>query len=352
MAAGAWFPGVSPDGALALTSAGALLSLPDGAAVPAQGLPAGPIAMPAFAPSGARVAFNPGLGPTLFTATFDAATKTFANAAPVADFSGQPLVPGWPTFLPDSDGVVFEAETAVGGDGHSESLLWTRSGAKGRLAWSRVSAPLPAMLDRLDGLDGQGGTYLPKLAAPVSASCIADGVEVGPIDADHGDDASLAYEPTVSPLPAGGYAWVVFTSRRRYGSVATLPPFCSDPRGVDLVQDVTPKKLWVAAIDMNGQAGTDPSHPAFYLPAQELYAGNSRGYWVLDPCRPEGGACDTGDQCCGGYCEPDAKGALVCSHTPPDGHCSKESEKCESAADCCDPAAICLNGLCAKKGPA
>ena len=44
-----------------------------------------------------------------------------------------------------------------------------------------------------------------------------------------------------------------------------------------------PKKLWVAAIDLNAPAGTDPRHPAFYLPAQELLAGNARGFWVVDP---------------------------------------------------------------------
>ena len=34
--------------------------------------------------------------------------------------------------------------------------------------------------------------------------------------------------------------------------------------------------------------GTDASHPAFYLPAQELLAGNARGFWVLDPCQTDG----------------------------------------------------------------
>jgi len=37
----------------------------------------------------------------------------------------------------------------------------------------------------------------------------------------HADDSTLQYEPTVAPIVAGGYAWVVFTSRRLYGNVAT-----------------------------------------------------------------------------------------------------------------------------------
>src|SRR6201999_1359630 len=97
------------------------------------------------------------------------------------------------------------------------------------------------------------------------------------------------------PLGARGrYAWCVFRSRRMYGNEAFIPPYCSDPRGVDLVQNITTKKLWVAAIDLNGTPGNDVSHPAFYLPAQELLAGNSRAFWVLDPCRSDGASCESG----------------------------------------------------------
>jgi hypothetical protein len=131
---------------------------------------------------------------------------------------------------------------------------------------------------------------------------------VGNIDTSHEDDVNLNYEPTVNPVAGGGYAWVVFTSRRRYAHVATIPPFCSDPRGVDLIDNTTPKKLWVAAVDLNAEPGTDSSHPAFYLPGQELLAGNSRAFWVLDPCRDDGNSCETGDQCCNGFCQPNAEG--------------------------------------------
>jgi hypothetical protein len=126
-------------------------------------------------------------------------------------------------------------------------------------------------------------------------NCTGDNAPVGDIDADHADDVNLNYEPTVSPVASGGYAWVVFTSRRMYGSVANIPPFCSDPRGVDLIQNVSPKKLWVAAIDLNPEPGTDPSYPPFYLPAQELLGSNARGHRVLDPCRQDGEGCEPGD---------------------------------------------------------
>ncbi|WP_437615735.1 hypothetical protein WMF20_19370 [Sorangium sp. So ce834] len=72
---------------------------------------------------------------------------------------------------------------------------------------------------------------------------------------------------------------------------------------------------------------------------------------MLDPCRSEGAPCDTGDQCCGGYCQPGSDGELICSNAPPDGQCSQPQERCETAADCCDPTNRCINGFCAVEGP-
>jgi hypothetical protein len=158
----------------------------------------------------------------------------------------------------------------------------------------------------------------------------------------------------VNPVASGGYIWTIFTSRRLYGSVATTDPYQSDPRNYDatILANATTKKLWVAAIDLNAQPGTDPSHPAFYLPAQELLAGNSRGFWVLDPCRPDGQSCSSGDQCCNGYCEPSGDGGgLVCTNTPPSTNCSAPQERCVTAADCCDNTNMCVNGFCSVTPP-
>jgi hypothetical protein len=113
-----------------------------------------------------------------------------------------------------------------------------------------------------------------------------------------------------------------------------------------LISNITPKKLWVAAIDLDAKPGTDASHPAFYLPGQELLAGNSRGFWVLDPCRADGDSCATGDQCCNGFCQPDDKGALVCGAKPPTYSCSGLQEKCETDVDCCDKSHSCIGGFC------
>jgi hypothetical protein len=187
----------------------------------------------------------------------------------------------------------------------------------------------PPAARRLDALNGLG--YVP----------------VGPNA--HDDDATLNYEPTVNPVVSGGYAWVVFTSRRLYGNVATLNPYASDPRFYDLTSTPTTKKLWVAAIDLNAAPGEDPSHPAFYLPAQELLAGNMRGYWVVDPCKENGTSCGSGDECCGGYCRA-SDGGLACTGKP--ATCAQEFEACSSDGDCCGaPSFRCIGGRCSLPDP-
>ena len=69
--------------------------------------------------------------------------------------------------------------------------------------------------------------------------------------ATHDGTLPSDYEPTVNPSVTGGYSWVVFTSRRMYGNVATVNPWASDPRYADTSVQPTPKKLWVAAVDAN-----------------------------------------------------------------------------------------------------
>ena len=174
---------------------------------------------------------------------------------------------------------------------------------------------------------------------------------VGPLDTsandnpkqDHTTDSVHNYEPNVNPVASGGYYWVVFTSRRAYGNIAQGGPFDNE-YGAPAYP--LAKKLWVAAINDNLQR-QDLSHPAFYLPGQELNAGDMKGYWVVDPCRPDGSSCTTGDQCCDGFCRsPPGGGALVCMKTVPG--CANEFEKCITAADCCGvgEGLLCLNGYC------
>ena len=306
--------------------------------VTTTGWPAGfRAAFPAFSPDGKNLAFTMYAGATgadtktLGFMSFDKTTNTF-GALTVLHKPANNHTALYPAFLPTNDAVIFEIETRYNGRDYGG----TRSdadvappdaradvGAHASLWWVDLKTKTAVPLDNLNGKG-----YVPT----------------GPNG--HDDDTTLNYEPTVNPVVSGGYAWVVFTSRRLYGNIATINPFYSDPRFHDLTQTPTPKKLWVAAIDVNAAPGTDPSHPAFYLPAQELLAGNSRGYWVVDPCKSDGNECETGDECCGGFCRPDQNNKLVCTAQVP--QCAQEFEKCTTSADCCNsPALQCINGRCA-----
>ncbi len=353
---------LSPDGTVALGNSGppsqwpniaslgasGLYRVEDGAVLDSPGLAdfVTRAATPVFSTAGNRVAFNFWAGPGTLTdvsgngrslvmmdvAKVDETTYLFSNPTKLFTATQGDDLPGWPFFLPDDSGVIFEIEkersTAIEGE-----VFVTRGGARGELWWT----DLAGNATRLDRLNGLG--YLPT----------------GP-DGHH-DDATLQYEPTVAPIVAGGYAWVVFTSRRLYGNVATRAPYESDPREHDITANPgntkgpTTKKLWVAAIDMPPIPGTDPSHPAFYLPAQELFAGNSRAFWVPDACHELGERCESGDECCGGYCRANAEGVPVCMDELPPATCAMEYEHCSTDTDCCvdeSTQLTCINNRCAQ----
>jgi len=331
------FSNASPAGNATLTSA--LYAVPGGAAIAATGLPTNlRAALPSFSPDGKHLAFGFYDGPgadkkSLAALDFDAPAKAFSSLMTLHTPTVGTAV--WSSWLPTSDGVIFEVETVNNGRDFAgtrsqcdSSATCSNVGTHGEIWWVDAKTKTATRLDKLNGLGH---------------------VPVGPNA--HDGDSTLNYEPSVSPVVSGGYAWVVFVSRRMYGNVATINPYWSDPRFHDISKTPTTKKLWVAAIDLGAAPGTDPSHPAFYLPAQELLAGNSHGYWVVDPCKAEGTTCETGDECCGGFCQPGTDGKLTCTNKPP--VCAAEYEKCEKDADCCGVGVgvKCLGGRCAESGP-
>jgi hypothetical protein len=177
------------------------------------------------------------------------------------------------------------------------------------LWWVDVDSGQAAPLSRANGTDPMGAPILP-----------------------YGDrDVHKNYIPTVSPVAAGGYFWVFFTSKRNYGNL-----FIGDP--VETNADA--KKIWVAAIDINAPPGSDASHPAFFLPGQEIESGNIRAFAALEPCRENGSMCETGIDCCCGFC---IDGACACK---PKDKCAEIDDKCTTAADCCDTHASCIGGFC------
>jgi WD40-like Beta Propeller Repeat len=182
--------------------------------------------------------------------------------------------------------------------------------------------------DSTDTRQGNGDLYMASAVTPNQE------VRLASVDGDDypfsagSRDLSWNYEPSSAPVAAGGYFWVVFTSRRAYGNVLT-----GDKTMV--------KQLWVTAIDQSPQAGKDPSHPAFHLTGQAENLA-MRGYWSLPPCKGDGQGCASGTDCCGGYC---AAGG-TCASTGQG--CSQDGDKCNVASDCCGAAAgvVCINHVC------
>lgn len=349
------FGGLTPDGALLLTSgvpaSGAkmrgmsgelfsrLVETATGNTVPTPSFPVKVAMTPNFSPDGSRVAFNnhdaSAAGHVLSVASFDggASPPAFGEVSDVVTDAKRVLA--WPSFVPDGSAVLFHAgdsfDTAKFGGGALYADL--------RLV--DVESKAVSTLDALNGYDEDGKLYLPGGAA---------------------QEEHLNYEPSVLPVPVGGFYWVLFTSRRTYGN--SIAPGGSVARGDDIwgvpqpPDDETPsprKKIWIAAIDIDHQGALDPSHPAFYLPGQELEAGNMRAFAALEPCKKKGKGCESAAECCDGFCREtsrDEAGAPVLSCTPPpDNSCSNIDEACAKPSDCCSSKALCINKRCAAPGP-
>jgi hypothetical protein len=168
-------------------------------------------------------------------------------------------------------------------------------------------------------------------------------------------DAMMNYFPTVLPVQVGGYFWAFWTSRRSWGThldvnaqiIQSILPGIMLPGGLD----ASKKRIWVTAISPSGSGGdvsatgiADPSHPGFYLEGQSE-SGNVRAFATLAPCVGIGATCESGLDCCAGFCKDG-----MCTEEKP--MCSKTNEKCSADTDCCPPSApdmpqnVCLGGFC------
>lgn len=277
-----------------------------GATLPFSGLTGQHAMMPSFSPDGARIVFNDtdnGGGHTLVVMNFDASTNAFSNAKQI--FKDTAGYPGWPFFTPDSKSVIFIDDSSANFASTTNPPL--NDVAQADLLIVDVASGVAHRLDAANGFLPNGTSYLPYGTR----------------------DEHLNFYPTVSPVAAGGYYWVFFTSRRNYGN--TL---------VDPNDGPASKKLWVSAVTIGAAPGSDSSHPAFYLPGQELASGNIRAFATLSPCKQNGTSCTSGVDCCGGACNGGSCGA-------PSG-CSGIDDKCTTSADCCGGSLECINGFCSQ----
>lgn len=286
----------------------------------------------------------------------------------------------WPTFSPSGDAVFYQRQyrtsrSSSGGGvlayNWSPSDINTVAGALAEIWMSDVppsasTAAKPTRLLALNGLNPDGSSsYLPedddRISSPgayhrSSGSGTSFTINQADWCGNTGTvndvlDYRLNYLPAANPTQAGGYTWVVFTSRRMYGNVAFDDPWDAEPGFSCNSGNPQTKKLWVAAIDGSPTPGVDPSHPAFYLPGQELEAGNSDGYWVNSPCASLGASCESNDDCCGGTgLAPTAQCKVVSAASIPPvrqcqslSECSSEGQACATGDDCCS-GLICPDG--------
>jgi hypothetical protein len=286
---------------------------------------------PAFSPDGTKCALaancDPGFGYPVEFRTSNLVVYSYANTAPYFT-APQTLVTStgigdaiaFPSFSPDSKFVFFQ---------------------RGDYSRAKYGAGPPYS-------HGNDDLYVVSTtpgATPVALANANDPAGVLPLDSQH-----LNYAPTVNPISAGGYIWVVFTTPRDYGNEIVSPEGAAP-------MDATysnRKQLWVSAVDATiGKA--DPSHPAFWLPGQDMTTPNMFGYWALSPCKPtlgDGGpeTCSAGFECCSGFCRDTGKGP-VCVNNP--GGCHETGEKCSVTSDCCDASSgvSCVGGICQETKP-
>jgi len=223
--------------------------------------------MPAFAPTGTKIAFVDHVSKTLATYDFDVANITVSNRAdlvePGADINTNKIC--FPSLSPDARWVAYRRGATSSCD--------TRSGP-GNLYLASVDQP--GVEIRLARLNGDNFPF-------------AAGTR----------DQNLNYMPIFVPVSAGGFTWVLFTSRRTYGNLLIGPARMGDGEGV--------KQIWLAAIDENPRPGEDPSHPALRMPGQD-FGLNLRAFLVPEPCKPAGASCEAQSECCSQNCDQ-----LVCT---------------------------------------
>jgi hypothetical protein len=200
------------------------------------------------------------------------------------------------------------------------------------------------------GVMGFGATSKPDAYCPNDSysnpaarlMVVATASAAQPVDLENANGSAAAnptslsnswprWSPFVQSYKGGKLLWVTFSSTRNYGvrvrndlsnMYQCYPPDSYEQPGASHGAAFDPlckqPKLWMAAINLSGSAGKDPSYPAFFLPFQDLATHNHTPQWTQQPtptsfaggagtCVAAGGACKStpGDCCNGSACGAD-----------------------------------------------
>jgi len=327
------------------------------------GLGSAVMMVPSFAPDGSKLVFidgdsagGAGWRKGLSTWDFDENAKLFKNRRLLVNDWPASDVLKWPIFESDSQSVIYQ--TTVPGDVCCRIPGRTKYGYMGPTNYYED----PGRLWSVDSKAAQ--------PTPVPLTNLNSG--------ELPTDANKSYQPSMLPVAAGGYRWVVFTSTRPYGNTINLANVQKDfsNTGTYATSSYTPmtnssdiqSQLWVSAIDDATSSTGDRSHPSFWLPSQNFASSssasygfvNERAFWVLDACHPPGktnaSTCEVDEDCCGGVgpaktgaCRLDTPLANPptrhCQALPALGKCEAVNDSCGSTADCCT-GLVCVGASC------
>ena len=222
--------------------------------VDAGGTSTNPTNHPDWSPLGDRIAFvNVGVKNTL-QKMYHGEIRTVANVGGTwqAPSVLVPRAPGknryYPAYAPDGRMLVFNESTCNSGNTGGECNGDTNPSAK---------------LYTVDGIAG----------GAVTALAAANGPGVADNSATHLTNSFPKWNPFVFRMTNGGgrLAWITFSSTRAYG--------LRRPPGNGTL-------LWMAAIDLDAPAGTDPSFAAFALPFQDITTSNHIAQWTTQVVGP------------------------------------------------------------------
>lgn len=312
-------PDIAPDDTKVVLSA-ALDQVQVGAAKPDPTIPGfwGNSDHTPPAPDGATDEFFTGAG--LYVATWDPASYTMGNATAIfpAQTAGNAAgIPNfyYPSWSPDGSLIVFDS-AASGPNFHNPLARVQLVGAGGGVAADQVKL---------------------NTGSP-------------------GDGANLTnswprWAPFIQHYKGHTLMWLTMSSTRSYGlrydnSAAhncypngnpdqTRYPVYKAGTGCSTAQ------LWMAAIDLDTgkiAAGGDVSHPAFWLPFQDITTNNHLGQWtqkfLSGTCSPSS-PCPTGFNCDNG----------ACSANPPSSVAPPSGAQCTQDVNCAT-GTCCVSGAC------